>query len=402
MLYSNSSLSQNKFNKTANKLNVLELIRNNPEISRAIIARMTGLTKPTVSLLVDELINDQLVFETGTGESSNGGRRPTMLRFNAKAYSVIGINFSAGNCFDIAEVDLEGNILKFLSIEANLFLEPDAAIKIVKEQIKDFFMKEVSNPSKILGIGAGLPGYIDPLNGAVKVMYNFGWKNINFSEQLYQAFQLPIFIDNEANALALAESILGVGKNYNNFIYIDISSGVGSGIIIDKKLYNGSRNSAGEVGHMIIDRNGPLCRCGKRGCLESLVAPYALKQRLDNIITAENKKNNHPSWIKENLSISLIIKAASSGDQMAQRILDELCHYLGIAISNLINIFSPEAIIIGGDISDTDEQIFSSLKKYYKDYSLFGEDVDIIPTTLGKHAGVLSSASLVLRDFFSL
>jgi len=397
----NNNYLCNKFNKTLNKLNVLEIIKSIPEVSRAEISRRTGLTKPTVSLIVDELINDRLVYETGVGESSSG-RKPTMLNFNSKAYSVIGINFSPGTSLDIAEVDLGGNLLNVISIEQNLFLDPDSVLKIIKDSLKDFFMKEVSNPSNVLGIGVGLPGYIDRSNGLVKVMYNFGWKEVNFSEQLQKTFQLPVFIDNEANALALAESIFGAGRKYNNFIYIDFSSGVGSGIIIEKKLYSGLNNRAGEVGHMIVDKSGPLCRCGKRGCLESHVAPYALKRKVDEILASGNKRGSLPSWADNSFSIAQVVKAAYQDDSMARRILDECCEYLSIAISNLANIFSPEAVILGGDISESDDIVFTALRKYYRDYSLFDEDIDIIPTSLGKYAGVLSSASLVIQDFFSL
>ncbi len=238
-----------------------------------------------------------------------------------------------------------------------------------------------SHKVKIKAIGIGAPGPILYEKGIVVEAPNMpGWKRVHLKEIFEKEFRVPVFVDNDANCAALAEAWFGAGKFVKHFLYITVSTGIGGGIIIDKKLYRGAIGAAGEFGHMIIDsENKYQCACGNHGCLEALASGTAIKK-----ITGMDAIAAH--------------LAAHQGDKKAKKALDEVAHYLAIGIANLVNIFNPEMIVIGGGLSNMWQHIGLPVKKEFKKYALTlpAKSVKIVRAKLKGDAGVLGAAVLCL------
>ncbi|KPJ64964.1 hypothetical protein AMJ44_11720 [candidate division WOR-1 bacterium DG_54_3] len=237
-----------------------------------------------------------------------------------------------------------------------------------------------SHKVKIKAIGIGAPGPILYEKGIVIEAPNLpGWKRVNLRKILKKEFKVPVFVDNDANCAALAESWFGAGKFVKHFIYMTVSTGIGGGIIINKRIYRGAIGSAGEFGHMIVDPNGPKCGCGNFGCLEALASGSALRRKTG----------------MDAISLEL---AARQGDKKAQKAIQEIGHYLAIGIANLVNAFNPERVIIGGGLSNMKELLFAPIKKDFKKYALTlpAKSVRIVRAKLGTKAGVLGAVALCL------
>jgi glucokinase len=252
--------------------------------------------------------------------------------------------------------------------------------QVINNIIKAIRMLIQSQKVKTRCIGIGAPGPIIYEKGIVIEPPNLpGWKKVNLKKILEKEFKLPVSVDNDANCAALAEAVFGAGKTNRNFIYMTVSTGVGGGIIIDRKLYRGMVGAAGEFGHMIIDPHGPLCGCGNHGCLEALASGSALKKKMG----------------MDGISVEL---AARQGDKKAKQAIEETAHYLAIGIANLVNIFNPELVIIGGGLSNMRELLLDPIRDQFKKYamSLSARSVKIVRAKLGTKAGVLGAAALCL------
>jgi glucokinase len=255
--------------------------------------------------------------------------------------------------------------------QAQVIANIKKAIRMLKE----------SRKTSIRAIGIGAPGPILFDKGIVVEAPNLpGWHHVNLKKILEKEFKVPVFVDNDANCAALAEAKFGAGKNVQNFIYVTVSTGIGGGIIIDRKLYHGIQGSAGEFGHMkIIPEGGPLCGCGRTGCLEALASGSAMKR--ESGIDA--------------LALEL---AARQGDPKAQAVIRQAAHYLAIGVGNLINIFNPQLVIIGGGVSNMRELLIDPVREEIKQHALKlpVRHVKVVRAKLGTKAGVLGAAALCL------
>ncbi len=252
--------------------------------------------------------------------------------------------------------------------------------QVIKNIKKAIYMLIRSQKVQIKAIGIGAPGPIIYEKGIVVGAPNLpGWKRINLKKILGEEFKVPVFVDNDANCAALAEAWFGAAKFVKHFVYMTISTGIGGGIIIDKKLYRGAVGSAGEFGHMIIEPDGPKCSCGNRGCLESVASGSAIKK-----ITGMNA-----------IAVEL---AARQGDKKSKVVIKKVGHYLAIGVANIINTLNPEMVIIGGGLSNMRELLMKPILKDYKKYTLKlpAKSVKIVKAKLGSKAGVLGAVALCL------
>jgi glucokinase len=234
--------------------------------------------------------------------------------------------------------------------------------------------------STISKIGIGVPGPIDYKKGLVINPPNLpGWKKVNLKEELSKFFKVPIFIDNDANCAALGEALFGAGRRANDFIYITVSTGIGGGIIIDRKIYRGANGAAGEFGHMVIDPGGYKCGCGNYGDLEAMASGTSIKTR-----SGED-------------AMAIHIKA-QQGDKKAIKVINETAYYLGIGIANLVNIFNPELVVVGGGLSNMGELLLAPVRKEFNKHalSLPKKSVKIVRAKLRARAGLLGAIALCL------
>src|SRR3989338_1901375 len=256
-----------------------------------------------------------------------------------------------------------------------------------KKQVIDNLKKAVytlirGQKVKISCLGLGVPGPILYEKGIVIEPPNLpGWKQVNLKKILEKEFKVPVHLDNDANCAALAEAFFGAGQKARHFIYMTISTGIGGGIIVDRKIYRGAIGAAGGFGHMVLDSKGYVCGCGNVVCLEALASGSAIKKRAG----------------MDAISVEL---AARQGDKKAQKVIAVTAHYLAVGIANLVNIFNPELVILGGGVSKMRELLLTPIRKEFKDYalSLPAKSVKIVRAKLGTKSGVLGAVALCLSQ----
>ncbi|WP_270577731.1 ROK family transcriptional regulator [Caldibacillus thermoamylovorans] len=359
--------------KQINKTLVLETILHEAPISRADISQKVGLNKGTVSSLVNELLEDQLIYESGPGQSS-GGRRPVILLFNDKAGFSIGIDLGVNYILGVL-TDLRGNII----VEVNKKLTVrsyEVVIEILQSVISDLINAAPQSHYGIVGIGIGVPGLVNN-HGEVLVAPNLGWKNINLREEIENCFDIPVLIENEANAGAYGEKLYGAGKENDNILYISAGIGIGVGIILNGKLFYGKNGFSGEAGHMIVQVNGKDCTCGSSGCWELYASEKALLE--------EARKLKLTSITEETLSIELLLELANSGNEDIINLFHSIGMYLGVGINNIINIFNPEQVIIGNRLAMAKDWLEKSIEKFIKNHTMKYHQKDLI-ISFSKHA----------------
>ena len=378
--------------KKGNKSLVLDKIKNNSPISRAAVANQTGLNKGTVSSLVSELLEDNLIYESGPGESS-GGRRPVMLLFNNSAGYSIGIDLGVNYLLGVL-TDLDGNIfqekvmtfknLSYNEIEEQLFNTIDSLISSVPP-----------SPHGIVGIGVGVPGIVDN-SGEVLLAPNLNWTNVNLKSILQKKYNLPVIIENEANAGAYGEKKFGAGKEFENIIYVSAGIGIGVGLILNGSLYKGSNGFSGELGHMTIQVNGSKCRCGNDGCWELYASEQALINNagLLDIPLPSNKEGD----------LNNLLTLAENGNKEVIKLFEQTGDYLGVGINNIINIFNPQQVIIGNRMASSKKWLEESLNTRVANQALWFQrsDLQIDFSELSTLSSALGVAAFSIENFLSV
>ncbi|OIK22083.1 transcriptional repressor XylR [Bacillus amyloliquefaciens] len=371
--------------KVNQKLLLKEILKNSP-ISRAKLSEMTGLNKSTVSSQVNTLMKENLVFEIGQGQSS-GGRRPVMLVFNKKAGYSVGIDVGVDYINGIL-TDLEGTIV----LDQHHHLEcssPEITKDILIDMIHHFIANMPQSPYGLIGIGICVPGLIDK-NQKVVFTPNSNWRDIDLKSFIQEKFNVPVFIENEANAGAYGEKVFGAAKNHDNMIYASISTGIGIGVIINNHLYRGVGGFSGEMGHMTIDFNGPKCSCGNRGCWELYASEKALLKSLQTK--------------GEKVSCQDIIDLAHLNDIETLHALQNFGFYLGIGLTNILNTFNPQAIILRNSIIESHPMVLNSIRSEVSSriYSQLGNNYELLPSFLGQNAPALGMSSIVIDHFLDM
>lgn len=308
----------------------------------------------------------------------------------------IGVDLGGTN-IKIGIVSEDGKIIKKETLSSKADEGPDKVIQQIKKAIK-----QISNKSKvkILGIGIGTPGIVSSKKGTVENPPNFpGWDIIPLRKIIKKEFQTDVFIENDANAAAIGELIYGSGKNIESFIMLTLGTGVGGGIILDRKIYRGELGAAGEIGHVTIDHNGPQCNCGSRGCIEAYVGNKYLISRIRNDIS-----NHTDSLLKKmveteenELSPKLIYDAACRDDEYAIEIITDVGKYLGYGIASVVNLLDVTNIIVGGGLGGFGKILFDSFEKTLIERVMkpFKSRIKVKPARLKNDAGIKGATSLV-------
>ena len=349
--------------KKENKSVVFNLIMNHSPISRADIAQKCGLNKGTVSSLVAELLEEQLIYESGPGESS-GGRRPVMLLFNQGAGYSVGIDLGVNYILGVL-TDLHGNIV-ITKNEKYINVSFEDTLNRVKSVISSLIDAVPPSPYGIVGIGIGAPGVVNK-EGDILLAPNLGWKNVSLTAELENMFNVPVIVENEANAGAYGEKKFGIGQPFDDLIYVSAGIGIGTGIIINGELYKGINGYSGEFGHMTIDKNGMQCRCGNKGCWEL----YASEQSL------LSKANEMNLGITNDVNLGEILLLAQSEEQAAIQLLEEVGKNLGLGIINIIHAFNPQQIIIGNRLAAAKQWIEPQVRDVIGRFTLPFHQTDI-------------------------
>jgi N-acetylglucosamine repressor len=313
---------------------VLRAIYDRSEISRAELARLTGLTRTSVSHLVAELLEDRLVEEIGRGPST-GGKAPILLRVHAGGRHLIGLDLGE-SAFSGAVVDLRGNVTRRLSMALN-GRDGDHAVELVFALIETLINGNGSSP--LLGIGIGAPGLIDSRTGTVRWAVNLDWENLPLGKLVEERFGVPVVVANDSQAAALAEVTFGreFGRALRpvNLIVVRVGRGIGAGIVLNGQLFHGDGSGAGEIGHTIFGNGREQCRCGRIGCLETVASMRAMVAAAHGVV---------PTITDE----ASLVAALNSGDSRVRSVVVHAGSMLGIAIASLIGTLNVNRVLLVG------------------------------------------------------
>jgi N-acetylglucosamine repressor len=323
-----------------NRSTLLKLLRQNDHVCRKDLAEMSGLTGAAVTNLIRDLIKIGLVKEDRNFVSSSG-KNAIPLQLNNQRFLVVGVNLRRDH-ITYALFDLSGTLLE----KNKIYWEPNDPIAEILNKLFtaiDCCTKMTGDKGRVIGIGVSVPGPINLEKGEISILTNMPseWRSVPIKKYLEDRFNLPVVLDNNSNSTALAEKWFGDGREYQNLLSILISKGMGAGVIIDGRIYHGACGFAGEMGHMSIAFDGPMCECGNKGCVELYCSTMALLKKAQTIYG--------PAVINRFEDLKERVK---KGDEELMKLVVESGKYLGYAIVNLVNTFNPELIVINGDMND--------------------------------------------------
>ena len=368
--------------KTANQQRLLDLLLTNGELTQAEIARRSGLAPATVSNIVRELVDQGVL--VGTEMSRRRGRVVRLARSSGVA---VGVDFGYRH-ITAAVADLSHTILATRRVALEVGYDARGAVKRARQLVDEVLDEAGTSWDDVVGVGAGLPSPIDSRTrklGAPSLLPD--WEGLDVDEFISRTVGRDVAVENDANLGALAEHSWGAGRGYDNMAYLKLSEGVGAGLILDGKLFHGGRaGTAGEIGHTTVDEYGAVCRCGNRGCLETLVAARSVVGLLEPV--------------RGDLSVAAVVERAEHGDAACRRVLADTGRQTGVALANLCNLLNPERVIIGGELALAGELLLEPMREIVRRYAIPSAvaTLDLVLGSLGPNAHVLGAVALALRD----
>lgn len=386
-----------------NKKNIFKIIFKSGPISRIGISKMLKISRPTVTNYINELIEEGLIAEIGKSKSTAlGGKRAVLVDLNGKAFFIIGVMIGMRSIkFSLSDFRL--NILFQFEVETEEWKGSKSVIKKIIDNVNKIINDKQVIKENVIGIGIGASGLVDSKNGKVIFSPNLeGWKNIELKNIIESSTNIPTFIENDIRVKTIAEKNFGLAKDIENFLCIEVSEGVGTGVFINNKLHVGTMGMAGEVGHIMTSiSNEKVCHCGNVGCLETICSIRALIEEIAEDIKDNNEEGK---YYKSELLEENIYKLYKENDEIVNKNVEKNAKLLGIGISNSIKMFSPELVIIHGDVIKFGESYLKIVKESVKEntFPKVKKDYDIQLSKLGEEAGLLGVSYVVLKNIFNL
>lgn len=328
--------------KQINRMALVRQLCAKPALSRADLAETLGLTKSTVSLLVRELMDEGWLMERELVTTGSLGRRPTPLHINPQRLVLLGADVGVDNTRVVA-ASLTGQILASIVVDYADALDPQLCLQAVAKAFSKIAKLEPISGREICGLGVGLPGGVDEAQGVLRFAPNLGWRNVNVAGQLRKYLKgtrlenTPLFIQNEADAAALAEFEFTDQVGADPLVYVSIGHGVGAGVVVNDRLLTGCRGFAGEIGHTILQADGPACSCGRLGCAEVFIGLKALLREASGGPPA-----------KQMLTAFELRQRVKAREPAAVQSAEKAGRYLGVLLQNLWVAFDPMRIVLGG------------------------------------------------------
>jgi glucokinase-like ROK family protein len=389
-----------------NKIRILNIIRERGHISRAEISKLSGISAPSVTRIVDGLINDEgLVQEIGIGKSS-GGRRPTLVEFSGQDNFVIGIDLGSTHINGVL-ANLNAETINEIRYDTHIEEGFDQIINRVADIICGLMQHPSVKNKKVLGVGIAVPGLVNRSDNIIELSPDLHWEYVDLVKNLRNKCDLPLKLDNVTRVMALGELWYGVGRDVKYFCVVNIGYGIGAGIVIDGKPLYGPYGMAGEFGHMTMEKDSEIiCACGNYGCLEALASGHAIAARA----IAQVEKNDN-SLLREKVNgdlakidAKLVAEAAKTGDPISQKIFNDAVDYLGSAIASMINLVSPQMVLIGGGVAKAEELIFDQIRKITSERAIKTRTRNVIiqPVTFGENAATKGAVALILSEVLNL
>lgn len=364
---------------------VLSLVRDHGPISRTEIAESTHLSMGAVSGITSGLIDQGLIYEHEAGIST-GGRRPIMLALNRHAGLVVGVKLTEQQII-AALTDLGAEVVEQRARPLGADRRPEAIVAAVAELVDE--LRAAHPGKKIFGLGLGMAGVIDRRQGICRFSPFLQWHHVPLRHLLEQRLGLTTVIENDVNTLTMAEQWFGAGVGVSDFLVITLGRGIGMGMVLNGHLYRGGRGGGGEFGHLTMVPDGPKCDCGKRGCLETLVADPAILRRMQTALG-------------RTLTMDEALALARQGDTTAQGIFSAAGRTLGLAIADLVNIFNPTLIVIGGEGARVLDLLLEPFQENLQSHCFDGlyDDMRLVVEPWGDDAWARGAAALMLDELF--
>jgi predicted NBD/HSP70 family sugar kinase len=362
--------------RAANRRRVLSLLRGTADTwTQAEIARATALAPATVSTIVRKLAEEGLV-DTVPGS----GRRGSSVQLSPRAGTVAGVVFGHSH-LSVAVGDLTGHRLDEARLE---FSSDDHQVALARA--REMFHGLATGPGELRTLALGLPAPIQDNVVSSSAIFP-GWEGVDSKQAAEEAFGVPAYVENDANLGALAELVWGAGKGKSDLAYIKVSSGVGAGLISAGRIHRGIGGTAGEIGHTLVASDGPVCRCGNRGCLETVASSRAVA----DLLSASRR---------EEISTRRLLELSAAGDPAAQGLIGDAGRSIGIAVANLCNLLNPEAVVVGGDLSAAGDVLLGPLRYSVRRKAIPSavEGLQILPGVLGDRAELLGALALVMHQ----
>ncbi len=386
-----------------NRLAILQLLRTRGPISKAELAKLSAISPPTVSKVIDDLYANNLAEVVGTTTPSAAGGKPaTLYRFHSSAVRIGAVLLSVDGVL-AAICDGEGHLLlkAFQSFGAER--APRQVAATITSLLNDLLGELSLAPSRLMGIGVGIPGLTDSARGIVSFAPHLpGWQDVPLGHWLAEAFKVPVLLDNESHVQALAERYYGQGAGCDSLVCIETGIGLSAAFLLNGRLYRGASNTAGEIGHMTIQENGPRCDCGNHGCWEL----YASTTWLANQAT-QALQSGRPSSIRLQGEVKAqaeaVYAAALAGDALALELVEAHGRHFGVGVANLINVLNPKKIILQGESVAGGQPFLQVVRQTVRERTLKRprEVAEIVFSNLGDDAALIGSMSLVMEALFS-
>jgi N-acetylglucosamine repressor len=362
-----------------NRALLLDMIRREVAMTRTDLARRSALTKPTVSAIVDALIDAGLVRETGFSVSpSKKGRKSRLLELNDTAAAFVGIHFGVRHTA-LAVADARGQIRANKTI-GSFRNQPGRAVGALRTLVKDALREAGLPRSRLAGIGVVVAGLVDQATGACVLAPNLRWYDVPIRAMLSEEFHSPVAVRNVMHAGAIAEGRLGAAQGVHSFAWVYVGSGIGAAIVVDGRVYYGKQGYSGELGHCTVMDNGAACGCGRRGCLETVASGTAIEAAARASLAGHEAAP--PDRQARELDAHAVAIAARAGDREARRILARAGDYLGMGISYLLNLLNPEMVVLGGRVIQAGECLMEPVRASVAKHAMRPEGIPIVASTV--------------------
>lgn len=375
--------------RRSNQEKLLSLLLGSGPIHRAGLARLAGVSRTTVSTIVNELVDANLVIEGTPGAGSDiDGRARQVLTVNPVAGAAAGLDFTlsdvSGHVTDLSGRPL-GSSTSSLSADSPWSTRVDAGVALLEQLLHEASVEREA----LIGLGVGVPGQVATSTGVVgPSLPGQPWVGVNVREEFGRRLDLPVFVENNTRLEAVAEAMYGAGRGADHLFYFSLSSGIGSGIFFDGSLYRGAVGGAGELGHISIDIDGPACPCGNRGCLIQRASVPAVLEAL------------RPT-LGESVTLEQVLAATAEGNRACVGVLSDVGHLVGRLLANICNLLNPQRIVVGGELAQAGDVLLHPMRNSLQRYAMaLTRDAELVASEfdLGARAGAIGGAALILRE----
>lgn len=384
----------NQYLKEMNKSIVLDLIRTSKDMSRKLLADRTGLSATATGAIVKTLLNEEYIQEIGEGASS-GGRKPVILKLRPRSYYAFGFDIDERYIYTVV-LDITGEVVYRRKKEYPKRLNVEQTVGALRDLYQQAILELKLNENRILGVGVSVPGMMEIDTKKIILAPNLGWSDVDLLHPLEEALDTSVYLDNEAMCSASCENWIGMCKDVEDFICINIESGIGAGLFVRGKIYRGFTGSAGEVGHIPVDDHGPACKCGNIGCLETIASINGMVARA---LTMSPGTEGEVSVEKV---FHVLIDMARQGDKGSLMIFQEAAESLGKATAYLINTFNPQKIVLGKKFPDYADLVLDTIRETAQRLALSypSRHVEIAASAFGEDSSALGAAIIPIRKLF--